>query len=528
MKNYLDYGITIQARISALLGLEGVNKFPSQYADFMKLDHQLRKMIGTNFPLVLSDDYEHFMACLPNKKFAAQQVLIRKQIGGFTVAAGFWQWLEFLSQPLTHAHVDLMADFMSGKHNKFPRQFDKKYWHHIVDDYAGYLPLRIEYVGEGAVFTGVPFPVAQVYGETPAVWLNEPMYIQIGQLTHVATVAAQFAEVLGDPWRMIEVAFRALQCKEFSDDMLLAMLIGGGIISTSNDLGAFIDGAPLKCTGTTGHCWYQQYKTLKDALQVLLKSPLGAFSTVLLDVYSHEHGFKELQELIREGYKPPFAERPDSGDVVALGLSNLETLEDENTSINVVIEDGKDPGDVQDAESKRLMMGLGAERLLYGSGGGFVGARRVLEAAFKGCYFHDGNPDKPVDEVETMKICLNDPMKGSLPGMISWLQDKKNGIYQIGDYYEIGNDKQRKEKQVLYDGLTHPGKPYFDPAYNPQNLTTCQAITDGMARSKDIRKLLGPLFTQKIGPNKNAIGLTKKLRAKKKAIFQRALEAVGK
>ena len=193
MTGYLEYGKKVSARIQQLLEAEGVSRLPENYADFLKLDHWLRKLIGINLPLVLSDNYEHFMACLPGKKFAGQHVIIRKQIGGFTVACGFWKWLEFLSHQITREEVKLTSDFFSGKHNDFPRQFNKDYWMHVVDDYNGYLPLRISYVGEGVTFTGVPFPAAEIYGETPAVWINEPMYVQLGHLSHIATIAAQSA-----------------------------------------------------------------------------------------------------------------------------------------------------------------------------------------------------------------------------------------------------------------------------------------------------------------------------------------------
>jgi nicotinic acid phosphoribosyltransferase len=524
--NYLDYGLKTQARILAMLKMEGVDEIPQNYTDFMKLDHQLRKFIGCNLPLVLSDDYEHFMACLPNRKYGAQHVLIRKQIGGFTVAAGFWKWLEFLSQPLNHNYVNLMADFMSGKHNGFKRQFNKEYWDYVVHDCGGYLPIRIETVGEGAVFTGVPFPVAQVYGEVPPLWLPEPMYIQNGQLTHVATIAAQFAEALGDPWRFIEVAFRAMQTREFSDDMLLAMLIGGGIISTSNDLGAFINGAPFKCAGTTGHCWYQQRDNFKEALRVLLQSPLGPFSTVLLDIVLHEFGFAILQELIAEGYPPPFAERPDSGDVVKTGLENLVAMEDEGHRINVVFEDGKGPADALDAEKRIKMLGLEKERALFGAGSAFFANRSVLEPAYKAAHFHDGTPENPIDELDTMKICLNAPEKGSIPGMISYFQNEKTGIYQLGVRGQSVPSCHQKTGYVLYDGLNNPGHPYFNPDYDCLNLTGCKAITDGIDRSKKIRKLLGPSFTLDIGPNKNAIGMTTELRQKKKRIYSEAMRMV--
>lgn len=527
MKTFLDYGKKISTRTKQLLKLEGYQGMPESYRDFLGLDHWLRKLIGTHLPLVLSDNYEHFMACLPGKKYAGQHVLIRRQIGGFTVACGFWKWLEFLSHQITREEVMLAADFFSGKHNDFPRQFDRAYWMHVVDDYNGYLPLKISYVGEGVTFTGVPFPVAEVYGETPAVWLNEPMYIQIGHLSHIATIAAQFAEILGDPWRFIEVMFRALHNKEESDDVLLAILIGGGIISTSNDLGAFINGAPFKSSGTTGHCYYQQFKTLKEALIELLSSPLGQYSTVLLDVYKHEHGFAELQELIDEGYSPPFAERPDSGDTLEMGMHDLTVLEDEGRKINVVFEDGYKPSDVLRAEVTRKQYGLSQERTLYGAGSAFIGSRRVLETAYKACYFHDGTIKTPANEVETMKICLDDTMKQSIPGRINWFINERTGVYMLGAEDENPPQGYLNRKRVLYDNISSPGTPYFDPDYNPDSLTTCKAITKGIERCEQTRKKLGPEFTRQVGRNQAGVAMTKILRQKRKMIYNRALQAVS-
>ncbi len=528
MFGFKEYGRKNARRLQALLALEGLDRLPGEYARFLELDHWLRKQIGVHLPLILSDNYEHFMACLPGKRFAGQHVIIRKQIGGFTVACGFWKWLEFLSHQITREEVALVADFFSGKHNDFPRQFDQNYWLHVVDDYDGYLPVKISYVGEGVTFTGVPFPVAEIYGETPAVWLNEPMYIQIGHLSHIATIAAQFSEILGDPWRFIEVMFRALHNKEESDDVLLAILIGGGIISTSNDAGAFINGAPFKSTGTTGHCYYQQYNTLKEALTALLESPLGQYSTVLLDAYEHEHGFRELQQLLDEGYAPPFAERPDSGDTLAMGMHDLTALQDQGKQINVVFEDGYKPADVLKAEVKRKQYGLAQERALYGAGSAFIGPRRSLETAYKACFFHDGEFDDPQNIVETMKICLNDTMKQSIPGLITWFHNQRNGVYMLGCHNEKAPEGYSVEKKILYDGITTPGRPYFDPEYNPGNLTACPAVQNGIQRTITTRKKLGPDFTRQVGENQTGIAMTRTLRQKRKAIYKRALQIVGK
>jgi nicotinic acid phosphoribosyltransferase len=528
MSTYLEYGQKLKQRVTTLLALEGVGAMPRTYKEFSQLDDWFREQIGLNLPLVLSDNYEHFMAMLPHRDFAGHHVLLRKQIGGFTCVAGFWKWLEFLSHQITESEVDLVADFFSGKHNQYERPFNRDYWMHVVRDYNGYMPIRIECVGEGAVTTGVPFPIAQVYGETPAVWLNEPLYIEIGHLSHVATIAAQFAEILGDPFRFIEVMFRALPAAVLSKDVLLAMLIGGGIISTSNDLGAFINGAPFKSSGTTGHCWYQQWKRLIESLRILLSSPLGTRATVLLDLYQHSHGFKELMQLVNEeGLPAPFAERPDSGDTLKLGVHDLMAFQDKGKNVNVVFEDGKRPADVLEAEKVRRQFALDPNRMFHGAGGSFLGPRSALEAAYKACFFHDGTVLIPRDVLESMKICLDDPMKQSIPGLVRCWFNEKTGFYTVADRTEEVPDSQRDGYSVLYDGLSTPGTPYFNPAYDPQRLVDSPAVQNGILLSRSTRSLLGPSFTMNLEPNKFQIGMTKAVRDKRTAIYQEALSIVG-
>ncbi|MCR4312282.1 MAG: hypothetical protein NUV56_03285 [Candidatus Uhrbacteria bacterium] len=520
---YANHGRVQDERLALLLKHAGHEGMPTSYATYLGIDHWLREQIGFSMPLIQSDNYEHFMGCLPGKGFGAHHVLIRKQIGGFTVAAGFWRWLEFLSRRVTHDQITLVADYMSGKHNGFPRQFNEAYWRHVVDDCGGYLPLRIEYVGEGAVFTGVPFPIAQVMGERNAIWLNEPMYIQIGHTTRIATIAAQFAEVLGDPYRFIEVAFRAMHNGAESRDLLLAMLIGGGIISSSNDLGCFMNGGPFKAAGTTGHCFFQQWETLKEALRALLSSPLGPYATVLLDLIDHKDGFKDLLELVDEGLPAPFAERPDSGDVVTQGIEDLTILGDRGKDINVVFEDGKRPKDVLDAEKRIRMMGLDAKRAISGGGGVFMGPRRDLETAYKACAFWDGSYHGDREFIDTMKYCFDDPMKMSIPGLISWHYSEERGVFMLGTYEQDTTlPGFKREQRVLYDNIINPGSPYFDPAYSPQDLTSCQAVIEGQARSLAMRKRLGPNFCLDVEPNRNAMTLTRELRAKQQRMVDAA------
>jgi hypothetical protein len=123
-----------------------------------------------------------------------------------------------------------------------------------------------------------------------------------------------------------------------------------------------------------------------------------------------------------------------------------------------------------------------------------------------------------------MKICLDDPMKASLPGLVECLFDNTTGFYTIAEQGEGG----MRGYQILYDNLSDPGTPYFNRAYDPRNLATCDAIKNGTELSKLIRTMLGPAFTQDLTENKTRIGMTRAIREKRARIHKRALETVGK
>lgn len=180
------------------------------------------------------------------------------------------------------------------------------------------------------------------------------------------------------------------------------------------------------------------------------------------------------------------------------------------------------------AEVVRKQYGLAQERALYGAGSAFIGPRGALETAYKACYFHDGTFERPANSVETMKICLDDTMKQSIPGLVTWFKNERTAVYMLGCHAQSAPEGYTREKKVLYDGISNPGDPYFNPDYHPGNLTTCPAIQSGIQRTVDTRKKLGPDFTRQVGENNAGIAMTQALRQKRKAISKRALQIVGK
>jgi hypothetical protein len=82
-------------------------------------------------------------------------------------------------------------------------------------------------------------------------------------------------------------------------------------------------------------------------------------------------------------------------------------------------------------------------------------------------------------------------------------------------------DGYTRANRILYDGLTDPGTPYFNPDYDPMNLTASAAVVQGQARCQSLLDKLGPDFTRKIEPNQFGVAMTKALREKRKAIVER-------
>ncbi len=98
----------------------------------------------------------------------------------------------------------------------------------------------------------------------------------------------------------------------------------------------------------------------------------------------------------------------------------------------------------------------------------------------------------------------------------------------IGEDGENPPEGYQSVGRVLYDGLTNPGHPFVDPAYTPDSLAQSQGIMEGVERSKNTRKRLGPDFTRQVGENQTGIAMTQLLRKKRKVIFNRALRVVGR
>lgn len=96
--------------------------------------------------------------------------------------------LEYLSRPVTRAHVDQAARFFEGHGEPFNRQG----WEHLVDRYGGRLPVRIRAVPEGTVVpTGNVLFDIELTAPDPAVfwivsWL-ETMLVRVWYPTTVAS-----------------------------------------------------------------------------------------------------------------------------------------------------------------------------------------------------------------------------------------------------------------------------------------------------------------------------------------------------
>ena len=197
-------------------------------------------------------------------------------------------------------------------------------------------------------------------------------------------------------------------------------------------------------------------------------------------------------------------------------------LEKEGHRISVVLEDGYQPADVSTAETVRKAHRLEDKRVVYGAGSAFIGPRSTLETAYKACLFHDGSIDHPTDMVETMKICRDDPMKQSIPGLIDWFINEDTGRFLLGCAGETIPQGHCKTNLVLFDGLSQPGEPYVHPDYSPQNLAACKAIQDARSFRRTLINQLDLPATPNFSSNQNPIAMTAALARKRDRIVKDA------
>jgi nicotinamide phosphoribosyltransferase len=250
---------------------------------------------------------------------------------------------KFLMDPCTHEDIDNSVEFMARANSMGGGlHFPEALWRRVVNEYGGYLPVRIRAIPEGTAF----FPnepvievesLAEGFGELAA-HLEAVMVGMVSIASCRATLARHWYERILDyikgelddtqaakisaSYFIHDFGLRASSCLE--EGTLLGkahLLTFNGTDTFPAAYAAWKEGAP-DGVGTSilalAHRNVQGYEHEEDCFRRMLEvsKSNGRIASYVADCYSFKNALKRLVELAKENTDCTIVVRPDSGPYV--------------------------------------------------------------------------------------------------------------------------------------------------------------------------------------------------------------------
>ena len=416
----------------------------------------------------------------------------------------------YLTKRVTHAQVDAAVKFMSTA-NSFggPLKFDDKPWRRVVDEFDGYLPIKIEAIREGSVFFPNE-PVVQVtsldkgFGEMAAHiealmvgmvsiasgrvticrhWLDRIREWVRHDLGHVSiTQADAIARFM-----IHDFGMRASSCGEESEMLGKAHLL---VFHGTDTFNAAYQARTLGAKEPTGtsilalaHRIVQGYEKERDAYENLLKQDtVGSF---VADCYDYRSAVENILIPLAKMYdKNTIVARPDSGpyldhiiftvrQAIENGFYTKEYEKFIGTRVRYLEGDSMNPNKTELVFRELDKNGFSPVRWgIFGVGGYLRNTpnRDSLSSAYKLCAIGENEP--------VIKLS-NTPAKLSVPGptlLVRWhdLEKVRPTVYLFKEYHAWKNAD--RAYVTYYDGSS-PDK-FFDVCFESFDVTQQRCIDD--------------------------------------------------
>lgn len=445
------------------------------YPDFLKLSDKLRLKIVENNRVLQTDTYNRTMDYIegPEGQMNATYALqLRRSPHGYIMAMGMRNIAEQLSLPITQDELDFATQFHETE-AKIP-YFNRETWQNIIDNYGGYIPIRVDCVPEGtAVLPGDP--IIRVTGPSELVAHFEPMFHRVFYPSMVATTAHVINRAF--PGRFIEVGKRGTATEE-THLIAARSMFAMGIDMTSNDAAAAAFPG-LKDVGTLGHRFIQgvsikECMGVRDAfVKAIEKTDAVALLVDLTDSYEGIAYALELKELYRNSGKR-ISIRLDSGNVAEQTVYCLQEYAargfTDPSRDKVIVENISTVDDMRAIDEMVRQHGFDPEKFVtYGAGGLLVSqgtTRSDASSAFKLAR---------IGEYPTMKFS-DSPGKHSIPG--------EPTVFNTRDGRVIGQAGERLGKDVFVPAYRYPGKVLL-----PENIEMIRQVAE--VTFKDIAGRIG-------------------------------------
>lgn len=404
---------------------------------------------------------------------------------------------EFMT-PVTMEMVDQAEEFI-GKHMGTTVAFNRKGWELIVNEYGGYLPIRIRAVKEGTV---LPVNNAAIIVETTdprfnAAWCASYVETKLMRVWDGCTVATHSREMhkiifnalerTGTPelfnMKLVDFGSRGVSTKE--ESMLAGM--GHLVTSTASDnmlsIAAVEDyygtasGMSANSIAATEHsittAWgkLREFDFFKNIVSNVL--PKMGIVSVVCDTYNLMNAIEMFGELREEIEKNGvIVIRPDSGDPVEMTeavvrkLDELfgSTINDKgfkvlNPCIRIIQGDGIDLEMLQAIVDNFEKIGYSVDNINFGSGGGLLRAltRDTMRVAMKACHVIVDGEGRDIQ-----KVPVTDLTKASKAGRLTLVRDTVTGEYRTINQHDDIRENEVDVMDVVYENGSITRMQMFD------------------------------------------------------------------
>lgn len=400
---------------------------------------------------------------------------------------------EHLTQKLTHEQVDNMMEFVKAHlGGNYAPELETAF-RTVVDEYDGYMPVRIRAAAEGLVI-----PVKNVLAviettvDDPRVFslvsYLETRLLRVWAPTTVATTSYHIRqdiyrgleETADDPDAEIAIKLHDFGGRGISTAEGAAFAGAGHLVSfmgtdtlmaihaANIGYGAEMAGISVPATEhstTTSHGRYGEMQMIGNTLEKF--GGEGKLVSTVADSYDIKAFLEEIvpaykDKIIQDG--TTWVVRPDSGDAVEMPVAVIKKLEETfGTEVNnkgykvlnnvrVIQGDGLDAGSVRQIIERLIEEGYSVSNIVFGMGGGLLqkNDRDTQKFAMKACAIYVDGEWKPVYK----NPAIYDPQwnkigndKASKKGRLTLM--RKNGEYTTITEEETAEYIQDGYEEVL-------------------------------------------------------------------------------
>lgn len=390
-----------------------------------------------------------------------------------------------LSRRITQADID-EADAWLQQHGpgNTPMEWPRELWQAVVDDFDGYIPIKVRALREGSVIypqvpvfevvakeiDGVGFQYLVTYLETALMRLWSPMVTATKsamvraflQEKFDATVEPEFHWLLDS--RLHDFGSRGVSSAETAMVTGCAHLTSfdgtdtmtAGHLATRYNNGKHVGTSVIATEHSVMTSWADELDAIKRAIEI---TPTGGIVSVVADSYSYNNFLNTYLPMvagIAQDKGVLFVIRPDSGDPVQAVLDGLRAADrafgsDLNSlgykvlrGAAVIQGDGIDIHKLFQIADAVQAAGYSAQCVAYGMGGGLLQKqnRDTLKVAIKLCAIDFGDGLEP-----RMKKPSTDITKTSLPGPFA--VHTVSGMPQV--YPKHDEDVPRDQLETIWD-----------------------------------------------------------------------------